>query len=154
MKTFMNPIRFVYAVLILFASAPVFAQSCANAIPITNGGTFSGTTCSQSNQFPTLVNGAIQTPGQQVIYALSDLSAQYLNEQFTLTADPNSLSLYVCRNPCSTYASCVAAGDVGSTGSVTLNLPKPAEYFLVLGSTSGVCSTFSLTITGTFNDRP
>ena len=153
MKTCMNPLGYLCALLILIAAAPAFAQSCANAIPITNGGNFSGNTCNGSNQLPALVNGAIQTAGPQTIYALHDLSSLYLNETFTLTADPSaSLSLFVCRNPCSTYSSCVAVADVGSSGSVAAFVSVPAEYFVVVGSTAGTCGAYNLQIFGTFND--
>ena len=153
MKTCFNPLRYLCTVLILIAAAPAFAQSCANAIAITNGGNFSGNTCNGSNQLPALANGAIQAAGPQTIYALHDLSSIYLNETLTLTADPSTnLSLFVCRNPCSTYSSCVAVADVGSIGSGVAFVNNAAEYFVVVGSTLGTCGAYNLQIIGTFND--
>ena len=152
MKT-TNLFRLACASLILIVAAPVFAQSCANTIPITFGGNFTGNTCSGTNQLPALANGAIQASGPQAVYALQDLSSQYLNETLTLTADPSAnLSVFVCRNPCSTYASCVAVADVGSNGSGAAYLSTPAAYFVVIGSTAGTCGAYSLTVSGTFND--
>jgi hypothetical protein len=152
MKT-INLFRLACASVILIAAAPVFAQSCVNTIPIASGGNFNGNTCSGTNQLPALANGAIQASGPQAIYALQDLSAIYLNETFTLTAAPSAnLSVFVCRNPCSTYASCVAVADVGSGGSGAAFVSNPAAYFVVIGSAAGTCGAYSLTVSGTFND--
>ena len=139
--------------LLLLAAAPAFAQSCANAIPIVSGGNFSGTTCGGTNQLPALAAGAIQTSGPQALYAVQDLSAVYLNETFTLTADPSAnLAVFVCRNPCSTFASCVAVADVGSNGSGAASVSTPTEYFVVVGSLAGTCGAYTLTVSGTLND--
>jgi hypothetical protein len=153
MSTTLTTLRVCCVALLFGAAAPAFAQTCAsNAIPVSNGGGFVGNTCNSTVQLPALANGAIQSPGPQDIYALHDLSALYLDLTLTLTSSPNSLSLYVCRNPCSTFASCVAVADTDGTGVATIKLPQPAEYFLVVGSAAGTCNTYSLTIFGTFND--
>jgi hypothetical protein len=153
----LTPLRSICAALMISAVGPLFAQACSGMLPIVSGGVFSGSTCSGSNQLPVLTNGAMQSPGPQSIYELHDLSAQYLNLTLELTteltAEPNSLSLYVCRNPCSAIASCVAVADTDATGKATINLPKPDEYFVVVGSASGTCSNnYSLLVFGTFND--
>jgi len=147
-------LRLCCIVMLFGAAAPAFGQACAasSVIPITNGGAFFGNTCTSAVQLPALANGAIRTPGPQDIYALHDLSALYLNLTLTLTSSPNSLSLYVCRNPCSTFGSCVAVADTDATGLAVIYLPKPAEYFVVVGSTADTCNTYSLTAYGTFND--
>jgi len=140
------------ASLLWFASCTAFAQTCASPIPITDGSGISGTTCGNTNQLPSVANGAILSGDPQTIYDLHDLSALYLDEALTLSASPNSLSLYVCRKPCSTYATCVAVGDTDATGMVQLRLGRPAEYFVVVGSNNGSCASYTLTISGTLND--
>jgi len=145
-------LRRACAVMLLLAVVPAFGQTCANPLPIVSGGLFTGITCSSIGQLPAIANGAIQIPGLQVIYALSDLSASYLDLTLTMSAQPNTLSLFVCRNPCSTYTSCVAIADTGSPGTAIVHLDKPAEYFLVVGSANNTCSQYSLTVNGTLND--
>lgn len=142
------------AAVTLLPMGGAFAQGCANPIPITVAGTFAGSTCGGSNYLPAVANGAVAARGNQVIYALPDFSASLLNEYVQLDASANSASVYVCRNPCSTYSSCVAAGDVDASGSVTVQLGKPAEYFIVVQAQlapSGICGNYTLSVGGTFN---
>jgi len=141
-------LRFAIALGVLGAPCASLAQSCANPIPITpvSPGSFSGTTCGATNYLPSVANGAISTFGPQVIYLQSDLSATYGYENITLQADPNTLSLYVCRSPCATYSSCVAVADVGAGGIADATIAPPREAYIVVGSSNGTCSAYSLTI--------
>jgi hypothetical protein len=145
--------RCTLALTLLAAPCLGFAQSCASAIPITTNN-FTGTTCGGTNSLPTLANGAILSIAPQVIYAQPDLSATYGYEIVSLNADPNTLSLYVCKNPCSTYSTCVAVGDVGASGSVSLTVSPPSEYSIIVGSSSGAsgtCSSYTLAISVPLN---
>jgi hypothetical protein len=149
----MNFLQPALSTLLLSISLAASAQSCTTVPVSSPTGGLSGTTCSATNQLPVLANGAIQTPGPQAIYAVQDFSAALLDETFTLSADPASnLSLFVCRNPCSTYASCVGVADVDGTGHATVHLARPLESIVVVGSMVGTCATYTLSISGTSHD--
>ena len=148
----MKPFALLVWVLLLSASMGVAAQSCTATIsvPVNNG--LSGTTCGASSQLPAVANGAIQLSGPQVIYDVADFSASYLDETYTLNADPASgLSLFVCRNPCSAYATCYGVADVDNTGAATVHLAKTTASTVIVGSTAGTCGSYTLTISGTLN---
>jgi len=135
------------ALVLLCAPCLGFAQSCANPIVIAPPETsVSGSTCSGTNYLSSVANGAIPSPGPQVIYRQPDLSAVAVSEFVSLQADPNSLSLYVCSSPCSTYASCFAVADVGANGETVVNLTPPREAYLIVGSSNGSCSSYTLSI--------
>ena len=150
----MKPFTLPACAALLVASMGVAAQSCPNAIAVpTLNAPLSGTTCGATNQLPAVANGAIQLSGPEVIYDVADFSAIYLDESYTLTADPNSqLSLFVCRNPCSAYATCYGVADVDNTGTATVHLAKTTASTVIVASTAGTCGSYTLTIGGTFND--
>jgi hypothetical protein len=58
------------------------------------------------------------------------------------------MSLLICRDQCSAYATCISAADV-STGSVAdAPLPDgPGEYYIVVGASDPVCGNYQLSIT-------
>ena len=149
----MKPFFLFMYVLLLSAPFSVAAQSCTNTIAVPVTSTLSGTTCAAPNQLPAVANGAIQAFGPQIIYAVADFSATYLDETFTLNADPASnLSLFVCRNPCSAYASCYGVADGDNTGHASVHLAKPAESVVIVGSSAGTCGAYTVTISGTLNN--
>jgi hypothetical protein len=149
----MKPFFLLACALLFSASMGVAAQSCTNTIAVPVNNVLSGTTCGAANQLPAIANGAIQAPGPQVIYDVADFSALYLDETYTLSADPASgLSLFVCRNPCSAHATCYGVADVDNTGAATVHLAKTAAATVIVGSAGATCASYTLTISGTLND--
>ena len=136
---------------------PVLGQTCAEPIEITNvPGQYSGNTCNNTNQLPYLANGAISVIGNQDIYYIHALNAHSV----TLTVQPEAtvdLGLYICRNQCSTYASCTAAVDPGIAGvAASAPLPDgPGDYYVIVaasGSLGPMCGNYTLNLTAVFND--
>ena len=149
----MKPFFLLACALLLSASMGVAAQSCTNTVAVPVNNVLSGTTCGGTNQLPAIANGAIQAFGPQVIYDVADFSAGYLDETYTLNADPASgLSLFVCRNPCSAYATCYGVADVDNTGTAAVHLAKTTAATVIVGSTAATCGNYTLTISGTLND--
>lgn len=111
-------------------------------------GVFNSDTCNSTNQLPYLANGAIAAFGNQDVYHLrvSDGSGVTLG---VLPQPAVDLALFVCRNQCSTYATCVAAVDAGAAGSLeTATLPAgPGDYYVVVSSSQAQCGGYNLSVT-------
>ena len=131
---------------------PAFAQTCAAPILIAGIGAVAGNTCASTNQLPYLANGAIAVIGNEDIYRLTAANANLIQ----LHVQPEAgldLALFVCRNQCSTYATCIATVDNGGAGvAESTQLPDgPGDYYVIVGtaaSTSPTCGNYSLTVSG------
>lgn len=130
-------------------NAPVFAQSCASPIEISGVvSQFAGNTCNSSNQLPNLANGMIYSPGSQDIYHLSIADGTGVQLHLTPAAALDGV-LFVCRNVCATYSTCIAAVDSGGAGIAEVaSLPSgPGDYYVIVGSSaSPVCGTYNLVL--------
>jgi hypothetical protein len=130
----------------------VFAQTCSAPLQITTVGTYNGNTCSNSNTLPYLANGGVLTPGNEAVYHIAVGAAVQFPVAVTLTPDSGvDLALFVCRGPCSTYSTCIAAVDGGSGVTSSTQLPAEAgDYFIIIGaleqSAGQTCGNYSLTI--------
>jgi len=150
MKTSTNPLRYLCALLILCPALPAFAQTCAAPIAIVATGFFNGNTCASTNQLPYLANGAIAVIGNEDIYRLTAVNANAI----TLNVQPEAgldLALFVCRNQCSTYATCIATVDNGGPGvAESTQLPDgPGDYYIIVGTAAQVapqCGNYTLTV--------
>jgi hypothetical protein len=147
--TSMNPIRTLLVFLLLGLSMPVFAQTCAAPIPITALSPMSGNTCASTNQLPYLANGAISFLGNQDIYHLAVADGTQVQVHVTPEAGLD-LAVFVCRNQCSTYATCVATVDDGGAGvQETAPLPDgPGDYYVIVGTAVSAltCGNYQLTV--------
>jgi len=99
---------------------------------------------------PYLANGAIAFVGNQDIYRLTVLDGT--DVQLHLSPEAGlDLAVFVCRNQCSTYATCVATIDDGGAGvQETAPLPSgPGDYYVIVGATTlatSTCGNYSLTV--------
>ena len=121
-----------------------FAQSCVTPVEITNTGAFAGNTCISSNQLPYIANGAIATQGKQDIYHVHVVDGTGVT--FNLTPEASvDLGLAVCRNQCSTYATCTSVVDSGVPGATQVApLPDgPGDYYIIIGGGS-TCGNYNL----------
>lgn len=152
MKTCMNPLSSVCTFLTLLAAMPGFAQTCATPLPIAAGMPLNGNTCASTNQLPYVANGAIAFSGKQDIYLFTTANANLIQLQVQPEAGLD-LALFVCRNQCTTYATCIATVDdrgVGVTESTQLP-DGPGDYYVIVGtaaSTLPTCGNYTLTVTG------
>jgi hypothetical protein len=146
-----------FIALLGFAISPdASAQSCATPTQIVAAGSaFSGDTCNNTNQLPFLANGAISAPGSQDIYHMSvgDGSG------FVLSVVPDSgvdASVFICRNQCTTYATCVAAVDFGGAGfTETATLPPGVgDYYIVVQTAPAQCGSYNLSVSGFVKTTP
>jgi hypothetical protein len=148
--------RTSYAWIALFvlnaAAGSAFAQTCSAPIEITTLGNNTGNTCTNSNTLPYLANGAMSTPGNEAVYHMSVGAAASSPIIATLTPDSGvDLALFICRGPCSTYSTCVAAVDGGSGISSSAQIPAGVgDYFIIIGaleqSAGQTCGNYSLII--------
>ncbi len=127
---------------------PAFAQTCTNPTALVSVGSWTGNTCTSTNQLPYVANGAIATGANQDVYFVHTANAGSI----ALSLQPNAsvdMGLFVCRNQCSTYATCVAAIDPGVAGeaaSTTLP-PGPGDYYIIVGTASSAsCGDYTLTL--------
>ncbi len=156
MSMFSSALRCCFALAMMSVGLPAFAQTCASPIALTDTGISTGNTCNNTNQLPFLANGAISVIGNQDIYYIHALNAHSV----TLTVQPEAtvdLGLYICRNQCSTYASCTAAVDPGVAGvAASAPLPDgPGDYYVIVaasGSLGPMCGNYTLTLTAPLND--
>jgi hypothetical protein len=156
MNAFHYAWRCCFVLTLVSAGLPASAQTCASPIAITDTGTVTGNTCNNTNQLPYLANGAISVIGNQDVYYIDALNAHSI----TLTVQPEAtvdLGLYICRNQCSTYASCTAAVDPGVAGTaVSAPLPDgPGDYYVIVaasGSLGPMCGNYTLTLTAPLDD--
>ena len=143
----MITIRGCLAVAFFCCAAPLFAQTCAAPTEIVTTGAFNSDTCSSTNQLPYLANGAIAAFGNQDVYHLrvADGTGVTLNAQPQPAVD---LALFVCRNQCSTYATCVATADAGGAGfAEAATLPAgPGDYYVIVSSGQVQCGSYSLSV--------
>ena len=147
----MNTLRYVFTAVILSGAAPVLAQSCANPIPITIVSTYSGNTCTSTPQLPSLANGAIQLFGNQDIYHVGAADVQVGTQLVVTPSATFDVEVFVCRNQCSTYATCVSAEDAQGPGGVeTAKLPPgPGDYYVIIGSPpTSDCGTYTMSVLG------
>jgi hypothetical protein len=146
--------RTSYAWIALFvlnaAAGSALAQTCSAPIEITNIGTNTGTSCANSNTLPNLANGAIVTSGNQAVYHIAPGAANQYGITVTLTPDSGvDLGLFICRGPCSSYSTCIAAVDSGAGMTSSAQIPAGAgDYFIIVGalgeSTALTCGNYSL----------
>ena len=146
--------RLCFALIQIAVDLPALAQTCANPTAIVSAGTLTGNTCASANQLPYLVNGAISTQGNQDVYLIhtSNPGPIFLSVQPNASVD---MALFVCRNQCSTYATCVAAFDPGVAGTaVGATLPAaPGDYYIIVGTSSpATCGQYTLTVAPQLND--
>jgi hypothetical protein len=142
--------RIAVATLLMSVASGVVAQTCASPISIVSAGTSTGNTCSGSNQLPYIANGAIENSENQDIYFVHATNAQSV----TLTVTPQAgvdLQLAICRNQCSTYATCTSVVDSGIAGAVqSAPLPDgPGDYFIIVGGTlssTPSCGSYTLNL--------
>ncbi len=154
----MNRIAFIaigcFAAMQMGAALTASAQTCASPTPIVSTGTFPGNTCTNTNQLPYLANGAISVAGNQDVYFIHAVNAQSVS--LTLVPDASvDMALFICRNQCSTYTTCIAAVDAGvAGGTVSAPLPDgPGDYYVIVGSTSaGTCGNYDLNVIAPLND--
>ncbi len=155
-------IRFGITALVLgFGMAvSLHAQTCASPIevilPPFSNGPYTDTTCGHTNTLPYLANGAILASGEQMIFHLLRVPTAYAGT-ITLTPAANvELGLFVCRGPCSTYSTCIAAIDNGQGIASTVQIPAGAgDYFVIVGSTpvtAPSCGTYTLSTAFPLND--
>jgi hypothetical protein len=157
-RTLMNPFRALLAFLLLGPAMPAFAQTCAVPITIPTIGAFNGNTCTSTNQLPYLANGAIAVIGNEDVYHLTAANANSI----VLTAQPEAaldLALFVCRNQCSTYATCIAAVDAGGAGAAeSTQLPDgPGDYYVIVGTANPatpICGSYTLIVAGPLGKNP
>jgi hypothetical protein len=143
------------ALLGLAAPLAASAQSCAAPIEVTYVGEYSSNTCNNSNQLPYLANGAISAPGSQDVFHMrvSDGTG------FNLQVQPPTgvpVSMFVCRNQCSTYATCIAAVD-SDGASLTSMVPLPpgaGEYYIVVQTAIAQCGSYNLVVSGLLRTQP
>lgn len=131
-----------------------FAQTCASPTALVSAGTTTGNTCTSTNQLPFLANGAISASGNQDVYFVhvADGHSILLSVRPDASVD---MGLFVCRNQCSTYATCVAAADSGTAGTTTnATLPDgPGDYYVIVGTSStATCGNYTLTLVPPLND--
>jgi len=147
-------IRCAIAALVLSLSlvAGLHAQTCAAPIEMTSqfmlNGPHPDTTCSHPNTLQYLANGAISVSGEQMIYHIA-LGSLYAGGSITVTPAANrEMSLFVCRGPCSTYSTCIAAVDNGLGVATTAQIPAGVgDYFVVVASTpvtTPSCGSYTL----------
>jgi len=144
----MNSSSLAIAATLAFFSASAYAQSCASPIEVSVPATqFTGNTCNSTNQLPYLVNGAVQAPGNQDIYHLRVTDGSGIQLQLTPAVALDGV-LFVCRNLCATYSSCVAAVDSGGIGAAEMASlpPGPGDYYVIIGSVVPACGTYNLTV--------
>lgn|GEM_PF-3359439 len=142
------------------AIVSVRAQTCAAPIEVisqlASNGTHSDTTCGHTNTLPYLGNGAISASGEQMIYHILRVPNAYAGT-ITLTPAANvELGLFVCRGPCSTYSTCIAAIDNGPGVASTAQIPVGVgDYFVIVGSTPVTvpsCGSYTLSTAFPLND--
>lgn len=136
------------------------AQTCAAPIELISqvaaNGTHTDTTCGHANTLPYLGNGAILASGEQMIYHILRVPNAYAGT-ITLTPAANvELGLFVCRGPCSTYSTCIAALDNGPGVASTAQIPAGVgDYFVIVGSTpvtAASCGSYTLSTVFPLND--
>src|SRR5262249_21263960 len=132
-------LRVALAVLAL-TGIPAFAQTCASPIDVVTTGFFDRTTCGGTNQLPYLANGAIAASGAQEIYHVLASDSQGVALHLQPLDAGLDLSLLICRDRCSAYATCTAAADASAGSSADAPLPDgPGEYYIVVGATEPTC---------------
>jgi hypothetical protein len=154
----MNPLHYLCASLAACAAIPAFAQSCATPIEIAIAPyTSTRSTCSSTNNLPDLANGAIANQGADDVYRIAVGAAT--SQQGTATLIPAAgvdLSLFICRGPCGTYATCVAAVDNGAGAVNSAQIPAvPGDYFIVVAhaaSSAPSCGNYTLNIAYPLSD--
>ena len=145
--------RLCFLLIVNTVVLPAWAQTCANPTALVNAGTLSGNTCTSTNQLPYLANGAISTAGNQDVYLVDTARTGpiFLAVQPDASVD---MGLFVCRNQCSTYATCIAidTGVAGTEVSATL-LSGPGDYYVIVGAASpAICGHYTLTLAPQLND--
>lgn len=142
-------------VVIISSSSAVFAQTCANPLPIKSNDMLVGDTCTGSNasfpQFP----GGIASPQNDVVYSFV---AQGANA--TITVDSNGSALVpgiVVMNPCDSNAGNItqAAGNNNGQAVVMVNgLTDGVTYYVVVttdpgaGAPANNCGAYNITVNG------
>jgi hypothetical protein len=148
----MHPIRYLCASLFACVATPAFAQTCAAPIEIAVAPFVSTrSTCSNTNNLPYLANGAIANQGEDDVYHIAIGAAVMYEGTATLTPEAGvDLSLFICRGPCGTYSTCVAAVDNGTGAVDAAQIPAvPGDYFIVVGhagSSLPTCGNYTLSI--------
>jgi hypothetical protein len=146
--------RTSYAWIVLFvlnaAAGSALAQTCSAPIEITHVSAYTGNTCTNSNTLPYLANGAILIQGNEAVYHIALGTANQYAFTAILTPDTDlDLALFICRGPCSTYSTCIAAVDGGIGMTSSAQIPAGAgDYFIIvgaLGATVQSCGNYSLT---------
>jgi hypothetical protein len=154
----MNRIAFVarccFLMMQIAAVLPAFGQTCANPTALVSAGSLTGNTCTSTNQLPYIANGAISAGGNQDVYYIHTANGHSV--LLTVQPDPSvDMGLFVCRNQCSTYATCVAALDPGVSGTTTTaTLPDgPGDYYVIVGTASAAsCGSYTLSLIPPLND--
>jgi hypothetical protein len=155
----MNPLRYLCICLVANAPMPALAQTCAAPIeivlpPSASVYTTVGNTCDSSNNLPYLANGAIANHGEDDVYRVA-IGLAGVDVAMTPEAGVD-LSLFLCRGPCGTYATCTAAVDDGVGAFNWAPIPPLAgEYFIIVGhagESAPTCGSYTLNITAQFGD--
>lgn len=133
-------------------SAQAFAQTCATPLPITSGGTPTGTRsgdlCTATNSLPTY--GGISSPQKEVVYSFV---AQSANATISYVANGYTGVMYLMPSPCSLSTDPIALGTSVGTPLPVAGLTNGATYYVIVtanpGGPADACGTYTATVAGT-----
>lgn len=151
-----SALRLSATVMLVCIAHGALAQTCASPVSIVATGTFTGNTCNSSNQLPYLANGAIESYTNQDIYYMQVGPASSGIVIFLTPEAGVAMSVAVCRNQCSTYATCVGAAASGIAGAQqTVTLPDGSgDYYIVVAGvdTGPNCGNYSMSVSMPLGD--
>jgi hypothetical protein len=145
MKT-ISTLLFLFLTTLLFAAAPP-NDLCANAVTVTCGNTYAGTTVSATNTGETALPGCSPS-GSGVWYVYTGNGSVVTASLCAGTAYDSYINAY-SGSACGTYTACVGSNDdgCGTQSTITFSTVVGTKYYILVNGFAGATGAFSLAIT-------
>ncbi len=144
------PLALALSALSSLLMADASAQSCAAPQQAFVNSVVSGSTCG-TNAIPELNHGAIETPGDDVVFRVS---GTYGVTGVSVHGDPNDTYVFVCSG-CGVNAECVASAQADANGDATVQYPQgDGDYYVIIDGQSQGCHDFSISPIGPLKANP